>query len=173
MNERLSGTVFGGSAGGLIGGLAAESVGGALVGGLGGALVGYLVGDYLADQRERGSAAQQRIPYAPDAAPPPAVGGVRVRSPVTAPASRRVRSPADEAYERGRAATTAPEARAAYREALGYDPNHADAWNALGLSLLGAGRTDEAKACFRRAIDIHPSHYAARQNLRWAESGIR
>ena len=53
MNERLSGTLIGGVSGGAVG-AAVGGVGGAVVGLLAGGLGGYLLGDYIADQRERG-----------------------------------------------------------------------------------------------------------------------
>ena len=47
----------------------------------------------------------------------------------------RIHPDAHAAYQRGRNAASAPEARAAYVEALRVDPNHADAWNGLGMKL--------------------------------------
>jgi tetratricopeptide (TPR) repeat protein len=159
MNERMSGTMFGAAGGALIGGLATTSAPGVLIGGAAGALAGYLIGDYLADQRERGRGATP-IQYQPQGVPPAAVGGVKVR-PTWSPAL----SPGEAAYLRGKAAYAAPEARAAYLEAVSADPRHADAWNALGLNYAGAGEPAAARAAFERALQVAPGHAAARANL--------
>jgi hypothetical protein len=193
MNERMSGTAFGGIGGAVVGGALGGSFAGGVVGGLAGGVLGYLVGDYLADKRERcspcaptaypqtscdpcASTWQPAPQYAPaqvepPCAPPtnyatgPQVGAVRSRNPNVAAAR--------QAIERGRRAATLPEARAAYERAVRLDPQSADAWNALGLALGTSGDRAAADEAFRRALALDPHHYAARQNLGWAGSGTR
>jgi hypothetical protein len=167
MNERMSGTAFGAGGGAVLGGVTAGTVGGALIGGVGGALVGYLVGDYLADQRERGCASPAPAPIqcTPTMPSSPRVGGARTVVPGTARAR--------QAYTQGRSAASAPQARALFQEAVRLDPSYADAWNALGLNYLNAGEKENAVDAFQRALAADPGHYAAKQNLHWAETGIR
>jgi len=107
---------------------------------------------------------------APCAPPPnyptgPRVGAVKARNPNVAAARA--------AIDRGRAAATLPEARAAYEQAVRLDPQSADAWNALGLARGAAGDRAGAQDAFRRALALDPHHYAARQNLSWVPSGGR
>jgi hypothetical protein len=170
MNERMTGTAFGGAGGALLGGLIAESVGGVLLGGLGGALAGYLVGDYLADQRERACCPAPAAAWgtAPVAAwSPPVAVPTAVRPQVAGVRSPTARAAADVAYEEGRRAPTAVVAADAYRRAIALDPTHADAWTALGLLHAAAGRTVEAAAAFDRALAAEPGHADARAHRTW------
>ena len=43
------------------------------------------------------------------------------------------------------------------KRAVQIDPNHASAWNQLGLALLAKGRTDEAADCFSKSVALDPS----------------
>jgi hypothetical protein len=81
MNERMTGAAGGGLAGAVLGGALAETAGGVLLGGVGGAVAGYLIGDYLADRRER--CLCQPAPAPSGSATDPASG--RVAPPPAAP----------------------------------------------------------------------------------------
>jgi hypothetical protein len=146
MNERLSGTIMGGVGGAALGGLATGSFGGVVVGAGIGALAGYLVGDYIADQRERGVNSSNR--WSGSATDVLVVNGE-----------------ARDAYERGRRAATAEEARAAYEESARLDPTRPEPYNALGVSMLASGDRDAARAWFRRSLDADPAYGPARHNL--------
>jgi tetratricopeptide (TPR) repeat protein len=157
MNERLSGTVLGAVAGGAIGGVAG-GVGGAAIGLAAGGVSGYLVGDYIADRRERGRAnVFGNANTMPQATMPSAtVMGVKEYG---------VNDAARLAYERGRAAQTAPEARAHYEESVRLDPSQPAPYNALGLNALHRGDRVEALRLFRAALAKDPSYYPAQHNL--------
>lgn len=148
MNERLSGTIFGGVGGAVIGGVA-SGAGGVVVGGLAGALVGYLVGDYLADQRERGRASVWGSEGQ--------VQGIRYDEPAHVLQARA-------AYEKGRAARTAPEAKRWYEESLRLNPQRPEPYNMLGLNALAAQDMRGAEQYFRRALEIDPAYGPARHN---------
>ncbi len=200
MNERLSGTAFGGAGGLLLGAVVAETVAGALIGGVAGGVVGYLIGDYLADQRERACCPQpcpQPQPCAPQPCPQPCApqpcapgygGGYNPQQyppqqyPQQYPQQPRVgavKAPAQAwqasqaALARGKRAPDLTQARAAYEEAVRLDPRNADAWDALGLARMMGGNRAGAEQAFREALAQDPNHYAARRNLAWATSGVR
>lgn len=193
MNERMTGTAGGALAGGVLGGVAAGTVGGVLIGTAGGALVGYLIGDYLADQTERcmtptqGGACgvPQRQAYArpPAAQPyvtepyvvPEEYADARAASVTVAPAAPRAGAEtawaARAAYERGRSAATADEAKAAYAEAIRLDPSRPEPYNALALHALVAGDRAAARAQFTQALTVDPNYLPARLNLQRLDRG--
>jgi Flp pilus assembly protein TadD len=57
------------------------------------------------------------------------------------------------------------DAEASYRTAIELDAGHADAYTNLGILLNGLKRTDEAVACFCKAITLRPRHPDARRLL--------
>ncbi len=150
MNERLSGTVMGAVGGAVLGGVVSGG-GGAVVGGLAGGLIGYLVGDYLADQRERGR------PNVFGSASDAQVAGIR-GEPAYVQSAR-------QAYERGRAARTAPEAKRWYLESLRLNPSRPEPYNLLGLNALHAGDAAQAQTYLERALEIDPPYEPAKHNL--------
>jgi tetratricopeptide (TPR) repeat protein len=171
MNERLSGTVIGGVGGGAIG-AAAGGVGGAVVGILAGGIAGYLVGDYIADQRERGrtqvfQTGGTTAQVAPQVAPQAGTWGgeSRPRGRVAGIKVRAVDERARAAYERGRHALTAPEARVYFEQAIRLDPSRPAPYNALALNALYRGDRAEAERDFRKALQVDPGYYPARYNL--------
>lgn len=190
MNERLSGTAFGGAGGLLLGALAAETVAGALIGGVAGGVVGYLIGDYIADQRERACCPQPCPQPCPAPCPPqpcaqptpqpcaPGYGGgyggypqqPRVGAVKT---GNQAWQASQAAVARGKRAPDLVSARASYEEAVRLDPRNADAWDALGLARLMGGDRAGAQQALREALAQDPNHYAAKRNLAWATSGIR
>lgn len=195
MNERMTGTAGGAVGGGLLGGVAAGTLGGVLIGATGGAIAGYLIGDYLADQRERGMTAQAApsgggggggscgVPqYEVDTY---ASGNRVVRGsvsegppmPVTVPAAHPTASApstwaAKAAYERGRSAATAEEAKGAYEESIRLDPSRPEPWNALALHALATGDRATARAHLGRALALDPTYAPARLNLDRLERGL-
>jgi predicted TPR repeat methyltransferase len=48
-----------------------------------------------------------------------------------------------------------------FRDAIAFDPNHADAWGNLAIALLELGELGEAESAARRAIAIRPDHVGA------------
>lgn len=52
-----------------------------------------------------------------------------------------------------------------FREAIQYDPGHANAWFALGR-VTEESSVDEAIRCYRRALAANPEHYSASERLR-------
>jgi hypothetical protein len=62
------------------------------------------------------------------------------------------------------------EAVGAYREAVAARPDYAEAYNNLGVLLLVIGETDEARACFDKAIELDPRCIPAWENLSHARS---
>lgn len=148
MNERLSGTLMGGVGGAVVGGLA-SGVGGAVIGGVAGAVAGYLVGDYLADQRERG-----RGKVFGSASDPMSVAAES--------ASTRA---GRLAYENGRAARTAPEAKHWYEESLRLNPDRPEPLNMLALGALHGGDPVQARQYLTQALAIDPLYKPAQHNL--------
>jgi hypothetical protein len=186
MNERLSGTVGGAVGGGLLAAVVGASAGGVLATAAGGALAGYLVGDYLADQRERCGCAPQNpcgVPQGPCGVPAPSYESPCYVTPsartqvLPAPAAPPPRSPAlpaaRTAYERGRSAVTAEEAVAAYEESLRLDPTRPEPWNALALHALVAGDTSVARERFEKALALDPTYAPAQHNLARLGSAAR
>ncbi len=47
-----------------------------------------------------------------------------------------------------------------YSRVLSLDPNHADAYNNLGVALRSQGRSAAAVACYKRAIALNPVNSA-------------
>lgn len=199
MNERLSGTLFGGVGGGVIG-AATGGVGGAVIGLLAGGLAGYLVGDYIADRRERGRGGvfsngccpqpdpcapapcdpcapqayrpqayqpQAHAPYTqpPQYAPQGAVAGIKMRAPAIVNGQRTDPAGAKAAYDRGKAALTAPEARVHFEQSIRLDPTRPEAYNALALNALYRGDHSDAERLFRQSLQVDPTYGPARYNL--------
>jgi hypothetical protein len=171
MNERMSGTAIGGVSGAVLGAATAGGVGGVVVGGAVGALAGYLIGDYLADQRERCCCApQQQQQPCPQCQPcQPTCSPCAVSGSAT-DAGAPARQQAYAAYLRGKQARTAPEARAAYEEAVRLDPTLPDAWNGLGLNAWYAGDRENAERCFSEAVRVDPTYDPGLRNLEFARS---
>ena len=60
-------------------------------------------------------------------------------------------------------------ALALYEQALAREPNFPSALNSKGFVLQDMGRTDEALACFQKAVDLSPEFTMARLNLGMAQ----
>lgn len=149
MNERLSGTVFGGL-GGMAVGTAVGGLTGALIGAGAGAIAGYLVGDYIADRRECGRCGvYQNNPQGQ-------VGGIK-RVPEHV-------SKARAAYDRGRNATNAAEARRWYQESYRLHPDPAPL-NMLALNAVFAGNPVQGERYLLQALELDPDYELARMNL--------
>ena len=56
-------------------------------------------------------------------------------------------------------------ARSLFRDALRIDPNHAPAWNNLGVLYVSAGEPRRARAFLERAVALDPNDVSARENL--------
>ncbi len=181
MNERMTGTAGGALAGGVLGGVAAGTLGGVLIGTAGGALAGYLIGDYLSDQRERCMTPQGGAcgggGYAggacgvPDAYTSATAAQTASVPPAPAPTAPGSSYAARAAYERGRTAATAEEAKAAYAESIRLDPTRPEPWNALALHALVTGDRETARAHLGRALSLDPSYAPARLNLQQLDRG--
>lgn len=52
-----------------------------------------------------------------------------------------------------------------YRQAVEVDPNYFDAWHALGMAYLRAGKIPEAVAAGQRSIEINPNDMLAHTSL--------
>jgi hypothetical protein len=173
MNERMTGTAGGAIAGGVISAATGASFGSVLIVAGAGALVGYLIGDYMADQRERCMCE-----------PAPSQGGccmpashVRVAPAVPdASASRTPQSGATwdarVAYEKGRAAATAEEAEAAYQEAIRLDPARPEPWNALALLAIVRGDRTLARSHLQTSLALDPAYPQAKHNLDRLDRGL-
>jgi hypothetical protein len=181
MNERLSGTVFGAMGGAGIGALAG-GWGGAAIGLVAGGVAGYLVGDYLSDKRECGRCGVFSQPSCePPCAPSPCASpGPVATAPTMQPCAEQafvrgvkeypLNPAARSAYQRGRAALTAAEARGHFEESIRLDPRRPEPYNALGLNYLYAGDTLGAERLFRMALQQDPDYYAAKYNLERMQS---
>ena len=182
MNERMTGTIGGAVGGGLLGAAVGATAGGVVLALAGGAVVGYVVGDYLSDQRERGGCSvpspcevypgsytqtQPRAQNQPSASGP----GASAPSAPTPAASATVAA-ARDAYERGRTATTAEEATAAYRESIRLDPQRPEPWNALALHALVAGDRAQARSHLTTSLALDPSYAPARHKLDRLDRGL-
>lgn len=55
-----------------------------------------------------------------------------------------------------------------FEQATEIEPEHDDAWEELGRSLVEAGRSDDAVAAMRRQLEVAPHHATARSHLGWA-----
>lgn len=163
MNERMSGTLFGAVGGGVVGG-AAGGAGGAVIGVLGGGIVGYLIGDYMADKRERGrTQVFETSTPAFSAQAQPAGGAVMgVKQYAAGPSNHAA---ARAAYERGRKALTAPEARVHFEESVRLDPSRPEPWNALALNALYRGDHAKAQHYWKMSLQKDPGYQPALRNL--------
>lgn len=182
MNERLSGTVMGAMGGAGLGAIAG-GWGGAAIGLVAGGVSGYIVGDYLADKRESGRcgvfgkpSCQPQCAPAPCSHPTPIPTAARNVPATTAPCASSTPAPqgvpaypvdaaARAAYDRGRAALTATEARAHFEQSIRLDPKRPEPYNALALNYLYAGQTVEAERLFQKSLELDPDYYAAKYNL--------
>ena len=52
-----------------------------------------------------------------------------------------------------------------YRQAVAVDPSYFDAWHALGMAYLRAGRIVEAVAAGKRAVELNPNDMLAHTSL--------
>ena len=62
-------------------------------------------------------------------------------------------------------------AEACYRQVLATQPNLAEAYSNLGVTLVGQGKLDEAIAAYRQAIGINPDLAETYSNLGFALAG--
>jgi hypothetical protein len=168
-SERLTGTGLGAIAGGALGGLAAvggSTAAGIALGGLAGAAAGYIIGDFLADDRERAAGAPPGAPPTP-VDPRWAPEDVPASGTATDPASYRV----------------APVTGGAATSDLGRPPDP----GAFGPAAKGASAREEYDAgrraptanealrryaaAIRLARAVDPSYEPARFNLRRLAGG--
>jgi len=177
VDERMTGTAIGMGAGALAGGLLGTAVGntatGAILGGVAGGAAGYIIGDWMADERERGTAQArardgevERARAKTDATSGPAPATFDA---IPASGDRAAAAPRGEmarrAYEAGRRATSAAAALGHYDAASSFDPTRPEPHNARGLVLLYQGETAAARAAFERALAVDPSYGPASENL--------
>jgi tetratricopeptide (TPR) repeat protein len=52
-----------------------------------------------------------------------------------------------------------------YQKAVGVDPDYFDAWHALGMAYLRAGKIQDAIAAGKRSIEINPNDMLAHTSL--------
>src|SRR5262245_30772974 len=52
-----------------------------------------------------------------------------------------------------------------YRKAVELDPNYFDAWHALGMAYLRAGKIQDAIAAGKRSVEINPNDMLAHTSL--------
>lgn len=179
-DERVTGTAIGVGAGALAGGLLGTAVGntatGAILGGVAGGAAGYIIGDWMADKRERGTSQAKardreyergRTDAEQTSGPAPATFDAVPASgthpaPATAPRAEMAR----REYEAGRKATDAAAALRHYATASEFDPSRPEPHNARGLVLLYQGNRGAARAAFERALAVDPSYAPASENLR-------
>src|SRR5688572_24510023 len=149
-SERVTGTAIGTVGGAIAGGLLGSAVGsttaGAVLGAVAGGAAGYIIGDYLADRRERaccppsgsgGVAGSYSDPVpAPSFEPiPPSTDAIAASRTASVPSASRA-AQAGAAYDAGRRATTPEEALRYYNEAMRLEPSRPEPHNARGLVLL-------------------------------------
>ncbi len=171
-DERVTGTAIGVGAGAIAGGLLGSAVGntatGAILGGVAGGAAGYIIGDWMADKRERGTAQAKsrdreyergRTEAEQTSGPAPATFDA---VPASAPRAEMAR----REYEAGRNATDAASALRHYDAASNFDPTRPEPHNARGLVLLYQGNKSAARAAFDRALAVDPSYAPASENLR-------
>ncbi len=189
-SERVTGTAIGTAGGALTGGLLGAAVGspttGAILGGIAGGAAGYIIGDWMADKRERQQAQASTRDRNAAYAQAPADGGLEPQAagyagPTGTPTAIAASGPgatsrarADMArreYEAGRRATDAGEALRHYQEASRLDPSRPEPHNARGLVLLYLERRSEARAAFQRALAVDGTYGPAQQNLRKMNGG--
>jgi len=74
----------------------------------------------------------------------------------------------EELYDQGMTEFSLAEfdkAIGSYRQAVELDPAYFDAWHALGMAYLRAGRIAEAIAAGRRAVELNPNDMLAHTSL--------
>ena len=164
-SERVTGTMIGAGAGALAGGLLGSAVGstpaGIILGAAAGGAAGYIIGDWMADKRERECGCGAPPPCQAPSPCEPVSDAARGSA---APAAG-AHANAKREYEAGRHSMTASEALSHYDAAIRLDPKAPEPWNAKGLVLLYGDRKDEARAAFRQALAVDPSYTPARTNL--------
>jgi tetratricopeptide (TPR) repeat protein len=168
-NERVTGTMIGAGAGALAGGVLGSAVGstpaGVVLGAAAGGAAGYIIGDWMADKRERewgcGAPPPCQAPSPCEAPPAPVADAARGSASPAADAH----AAAKREYEAGRRSMTANEALAHYDAAIRLDPRAPEPWNAKGLVLLYGDRRDEARAAFKQALAVDPTYKPAQTNL--------
>jgi len=182
VDERMTGTAIGVGTGALAGGLLGSAVGstatGAVLGAVAGGAAGYIIGDWMADRRERGTAqaqardrefsrgrAEAEATVAPSQSPATfdAIPAAGTRPPPPTPERAEM---ARREYEAGRRATDATSALRHYDAASTFDPSRPEPHNARGLVLLYVGKRAEAKAAFTRSLAVDPGYVPAAENLR-------
>lgn len=182
IDERMTGTAIGVGAGALAGGLLGTAVAstgtGAVLGAIAGGAAGYIIGDWMADKRERGTAqanardheysrglpeAEGTVAPAPAPATFDAIPAGRSRA---APATAQRAEMARREYEAGRNATDAATALRHYSTASTFDPSRPEPHNARGLVLLYQGKKSDARAAFERSLAVDPGYLPAAENLR-------
>lgn len=187
-DERVTGTAIGVGAGAIAGGLLGSAIGstatGAVLGGIAGGAAGYIIGDWMADKRERGtqqaqardqeygrgrSEAEETVAPVPAPAPtdaPATFDAVPASGSRVAPATAERAEMARREYESGRRATDTTTALGHYEAASRFDPSRPEPHNARGLVLLYAGKKSEARAAFQRSLSVDPGYAPAAENLR-------
>ena len=115
--------------------------------------------------------------YAPQGAYPPqatqpagwgapgAVAGVKMRAPAVVNGRTTDPAGAKAAYDRGKAALTAPEARVHFEQSIRLDPTRPEPYNALALNALYRGDHSEAERLWQRALSIDPAYGPAKYNF--------
>jgi tetratricopeptide (TPR) repeat protein len=171
MNERMTGTAGGAVGGTVIGVVAGASAGTVLILAGAGALTGYLVGDYMADQRERCSPCQPSAGAESPCAVPASTSASTLPAPTASRGSGTVWD-ARVAYEKGRSAPTVEDARAAYQESARLDPSRPEPWNALALLSVAQGDRTAARAHLTKALSLDPSYGPAQHNLDRLDRGL-
>lgn len=109
---------------------------------------------------------QAHAPYTqpPQYAPQGAVAGIKERAPAMVNGRRTDPAGAKAAYDRGKAALTAPEARVHFEQSIHLDPTRPEAYNALALNALYRGDHSDAERLFKQSLSIDPSYGPARYN---------
>jgi hypothetical protein len=168
-SERVTGVGVGGAAGGLLASAVGAGTGGIVLGVAAGAAAGYIIGDWIADQRERGDYVAS-ADGKPCGTPCAAAGGGAPRSRVmgasgSLPEPGPDRAGARREYEAGRRAATAAAAIAHYEEASRLDPSAPEPHNARGLVLLYGGDGAGARDAFVRSLAADAAYAPAARNL--------
>ena len=187
-DERVTGTAIGVGAGALAGGLLGSAVAstgtGAVLGAIAGGAAGYIIGDWMADKRERGTSqarardheyergrSEAEETVAPAPAPQPATfDAVPASGAKSATATAERAEMARREYEAGRRATDPTTALGHYDAASRYDPSRPEPHNARGLVLLYQGQKSEARAAFQRSLAVDPGYAPAAENLKKASA---
>jgi len=167
--ERTTGTAIGTAGGALTGGLLGAAVGspatGAILGGIAGGAAGYIIGDWMADKRERQQAQPTQNPAYAQAPAPAYDAPAAIAASGPAATSKARADMARHEYEAGRRATDAGEALRHYQEASRLDPSRPEPHNARGIVLLHLERRPEARAAFQRSLSVDGTYAPAQQNL--------